>query len=319
MNFTLILLIASVLSSGNCFQTNEIDKKQQTKNNSMVIAHLNEKVEFNQNIVFCSSFLVAWKELRELLGEDIKLTEPVSLTSQLNNYSDLAAIIPGMISYGEFIGDDSILCHASLHKQFEFKTPFSIVKMPYGFKTANENNPVHLFGFTNNNEKIEKINQNTDLFIFDQDGFAVKIKNKQLDEEIVIARVSQDGTMERTINKTEELLNETQSQHFINSDNLVIPFVELDLQKTYAELLGKHLANKTYEEFFFVKADQEISFKMNNRGASVNSESTLVITKGNRGRNFIFNTPFLIYVKNIETNQIYLAAWISNNEFFASR
>ena len=102
-------------------------------------------------------------------------------------------------------------------------------------------------------------------------------------------------------------------------DVLQIPMVNLNVLHRYSELIGQHLLNSGFTDYFVAEALQGVKFKLDERGAELRSEAKIELTFGAapEPRRFIFDGPFLLYLKEPQARYPYLALWIANSELLA--
>ncbi len=328
---------------------------------SHVIAHLDEKLPASGNIIYCSSFESAWHELTQnVLQDDVKLQEPVSLAGNLNGSCKTAAYSPNYVSDSRITENgDSIICTSSFQEQLEWPVAFQDFGHPMRFYTGtDEFTRCEYFGI-NLHEQEDLLKYNAQVKVVDfvnEDEFIVKLDARSwiLDPgsdinesdhrsqvtdhewgekefslrfiasrteygwvEIIIAKVPREKTLLKTIEGVEDRVkNPTYSyRELIPDDILAIPKINLNTNKIYGELLGKHLANKGFEKYFFALAEQSINFEIDNLGARAGSEAKIVLKKGPSARRMVIDGPFLIYLKEYGAEQPYLAAWIDNTAY----
>ena len=80
-------------------------------------------------------------------------------------------------------------------------------------------------------------------------------------------------------------------------------------------MLGKFLANKGLEDYFFALADQSISFSLDEKGVATTTEARLFLKKGPCDNLYLFDRPFLVYMKEKNSSEPYLAIWLADAEF----
>jgi len=339
--------------------------------NTHVISHLNEKLPASGNIIYCSSFEYAWKELADsVLHDEVKLQKPVSMQGNLNRSYMTAAYSPNYISDARITENgDSIIINSSFQETLKWPVEFQHFNHPMRFYTGPEKyTRCEYFGINLKN-KEDLLQYNPQVRVVDfvsEDEFIVKLdariqtqdtrsQTKETEDwkletggwgkkemsmrfiasrteygwvEIIIAKVPLERTLLKTIEGVENRLNnpttnnqQPTTKHYSTSttlipdDILAIPKINLDFNKDYNELLGKHLANKGYEEYFFAMANQNINFEMDNLGARAGSEAKIVLKKGPSARRMILDGPFLIYLKEYGAERPYLAMWIDNDEW----
>ena len=61
-----------------------------------------------------------------------------------------------------------------------------------------------------------------------------------------------------------------------------------------------------------LEATQRIKFKLDRCGAMLESEATVFVVAS--GRYFIFNRPFLVYMKKRDCDQPFFVMWVDNAE-----
>lgn len=319
-----------------------------------VIAHLNEKLPASGNIIYCSSFETAWKELTQnVLKEEVKLQEPLSLAGNLNRSCISAAYNNNYQSYSGFTDEgDSIICYSYFSETLEWPVEFQSFGHSMRFVSGGETTRCEYFGVhLESQEELLPFNPQVRVVEYvDEDEFVVKFEarcrtqdagrktNEEWGEkeiavkfkgtkteyawvEIIVAKVPREKTLLKTIKSVEQRLNNSTSQQVNTSTNLLpndilaIPKINLNVNKQYSELLGKHLANSGFEKYFFAIVEQNILFEMDEKGACAGSEATIILKKGPGERRMVLDGPFLIYLKEYGAERPYLAMWIENTEY----
>jgi len=96
---------------------------------------------------------------------------------------------------------------------------------------------------------------------------------------------------------------------------LIIPVVSLDVHRRYTELTGRHLKNDGFTSLFVTEASQGIRFRLDETGAKLSSEAEFAIgAELDQPRHFVFDKPFLLYLKQKDGNAPYFAIWIETAE-----
>ncbi|MBU2651416.1 MAG: hypothetical protein KKA81_10820 [Bacteroidetes bacterium] len=339
----LILIISSSVLSALWSNGQEATTTFQT----MAIAHLDEKIEPNQNIVFASSFLAAWNELKVIIGDDICTKEPVSLVPQLNKQAGLFQGSDDFVALAGFVKDgiieqingaleakygfvnpylknysdryDNIICYAGFREKISFRHPFLKHSSPYPFFYNGKYAHVKCFGISNADsmlKDLEKICRQVEIYDYkDCNDFIVKLKGKATDSELILAKIPLGKTMNQTIRDVQNRIAHTQPRQLTGGELLVIPCINLFTENNFEELTGKYLANKGFEQYFFAVAGQTLNFSLDETGASTISQSVIVLKKGPNEGKYIFDRPFLVYMKKKNAELPYFAVWISNPEF----
>jgi len=342
------MLIISCVMLISC--TLEPEKENNHYPNTMIIAHLNEKVNPGQNIVFASTFLMSWKVLKEnVINEDIYLKDPVSLSAHLNTASKTTEIYDDFVALGGLVEDDvintintelyknfgikdpglnqyedredNIICYSYFAEKVTFRYPFMEHKKPYPFFFNKSRMEVECFGLGDNDDikNQDNIREQVELYDYvDCNDFIIKLNGNDDSNELYLAKVSFDQTMQQTINSVEDRITNSVPEQLNEGNLLTIPKINFNVDKTYDELLGKHLANEGFEKYFFAVADQHINFSLDESGAKTQSDAVVVLKKGPNDGKLLFDRPFLLYMKKKGADQPFFALWIANPEILVS-
>jgi hypothetical protein len=140
--------------------------------NICVIPHLNEKLPSNINIVYTPTMRAAWTLLKdEIIGEEIVLTKPLSLTASLNSSSFNVPenknwlAMSGFVEKGiveeinrimkkkfrvnntgldEYKDEEGIICYSYLHEIIGFKENFETLNWDFQDKDGSQS--IECFG-----------------------------------------------------------------------------------------------------------------------------------------------------------------------------
>jgi len=310
-------------------------------NNTMIISHLNEKIDAC-NIVYSSSFRAAWTKLKnDIVGEDIRTKEPLSIVRNLNANPYPVLEQEKFIAIGGFIKDgiiddinntmkmnfrnyqtnlekhedveEGILCFSYFQEEIIFLQTFNT--MTYVFNYEGNEIKVDCFGISNSNN-LELYKQ---VEVFDyknRDDFIVKIKGRNQNEEIILAKVQLDRTLGNTLEQINKRINENNPETMSRIDKLIVPKVNFSINHMYTQFKNKYLANKGFEEYYFLEARQHIQLSMNESGTYANSLADIVLEKkGSMPKELVFDKPFLLIIKNSQTNEYDIVVWIYDLEF----
>ena len=294
----------------------------------MVIPHLDEKVDFRQNIIYTLAFRAAWTLLKEdIIGEDIKLAIPVGLEHRLNGLPYRPApgnermVRAGFVSDGvidriekevkdrfgddarslnPFRGeDDAIVCYARFRKEATFIHTFETLE--WDFVSAERPLSVACFGISRNTGEEDKRALRSQVSIFDYrnpDDFIVRLATAEPGQEIILAKTEPERTLLATILQVDRRINASLAGSISDMDELVIPKLVLSTEHVYDELIGKFLVNKGFEEYFFAKAREQTTFTMDESGVVAEATGEIVIHKGPRSRTYAFDKPFQVMFGN---------------------
>lgn len=94
-------------------------------------------------------------------------------------------------------------------------------------------------------------------------------------------------------------------------DVLMVPEMFWEIDHRFDELIGKVVANAN-PAMPIIEARQAIKFKLDRCGAMLESEAMIAVAA--IPRYFIFNRPFLVYIKKRDSEQPFFVMWVDNAE-----
>ncbi len=316
--------------------------------NTIITAHLEEKIVPGKNIIYCSTFQLAWNELRDdIIKEDIRLEDEPPMVAILNKKLTTKADISqdcyiAMAGFGKddilrkinqalkakFRHDaptvtarlrpDSIYAYGFLLKNLRFATPFERLKKPVRFRCPSGPIDVRAFGIEEHSPRTRtraKMAKQVRILAYDYntDECVVRLASKSPHDEIVLARVDARQTLMETIRSLQRMIEGGQSQPLHHDDTLQIPKLDFDIRHSYSQLLGKFLLNAGFTTYYIYKARQDVRFRLNEKGAMLKSQAEIQLES--QGMNKLaFDGPFLLYLKEKQAKLPYLAIWVDNPE-----
>ena len=208
--------------------------------------------------------------------------------------------------------DPGDIIYALLKKEFTFLKEFEILES----STFNgSENKVKYFGL--NHDGFAVAGENIEvLFYNSKDDFAVKLKTKEKEEVILYMGDYSEKSFEENYN----ILKEKEAafvgdKNYNEEDILRVPFISLKEKINYDELCGRFIKGTNK---YIKQAIQSVDFQLNNVGGSVKSEAVVYLEYRSfinpKGREFIFDTPFLLYLKEEGKNKPYLALKVENTD-----
>ena len=195
--------------------------------------------------------------------------------------------------------------YAMLKKEFKFLEPFSTAMGSMEFNGAKER--VKCFG-VDSSTTLDAGKNVEILFYNSEKDFGVMLKTKE-GEDVILYKTTGEG---KSFEENYQELKEKQSKYtgdttFGKLDKLRVPFIKVNDEINYDELCGRPIKNSLY---FIRQALQTIDFELNNVGGSVKSEAVIEATKEaliNTKRNMIFDSDFILYLKEESKEQPYFA------------
>lgn len=200
--------------------------------------------------------------------------------------------------------------YAMLKKEFNYLEPFSTAMDSMEFN--NSGIRVKCFGVDASN-KPEAGKNVVVLFYNSEDDFAVKLKTKEGEEVILYKTTGENKSFEENYKELKrQQSNYSEKNTFENNDILRIPFIKVNEVVNYDELCGRSIKNSKY---YIKQALQTVEFELNNMGGSVKSEAVIdATTKAliNKTRKMIFDSDFIVYLKEESKEQPYFALKVDN-------
>ncbi|HSG27259.1 MAG TPA: hypothetical protein VLA34_02175, partial [Candidatus Krumholzibacterium sp.] len=300
----------------------------------LVTPVLDHPVEREANLVYCGTFQMAWDRMtREMIGEKILLDERTGLVDRLNRNMTSGSGAGGqdppgclvMAGYGRdsiadrineelkrrfgdgaplldrsLNDDDVILAYAFLDKVSRFVNPFQRYDSPLVFAGPGGGRAVRAFGAGyGETDGLSAIRGQAEVLEYRRGGgFIVRLATGDEEEELILASVEPCATLLETCEEVEWRVAAASAEPLGPSDVLVVPLLDLSATRSFTPLLGRHLLNEGFREYFVAEARQDVRFRLDESGTSLGSSGTFVLEKGGpEGKSLIFRNPFLLYLK----------------------
>ena len=317
-----------------------------TNDRTDVIPCSERPVNHSNNIIYTPTFMASWTMLKEdVIGEDVKLVEPVSITSCLNRTSFRPAPSPDWVVRSGYIEDgvidqiqssltskfgitepdlnrykrekDGIVCYSFFRMETQFRLPFE--SLTWNFKSGEQETEVECFGLSKSKDRHDPIiDTRRQAKLFDYQGpddFIVRITGADTAKEIILANVPFEGTLGNTYTSVLSRVDNNFPEGISNIDELIIPKIDLSETHDYHELEGRFLANEGFTDYFFARARQTINLTMDESGVKAEANGQIVIKKGPKSRILAYDNPFLFIFRRVGSIEPDLVIWIANIDF----
>ena len=220
--------------------------------------------------------------------------------------------------------------YAHLQKKLPFPKKFIRAKKPFEFHAANQTTLVHSFGVSR--QRSSDFGEQVHILDYvDEDSFTIKLLSSAPDQFVVLSKMKAPNTMNeairhvtaRVVRKPEAFTRKTvngKEEIYLNylsaGDTLVIPVMRINLSTNLAQLCGRKLKNKGFEDQMLIRATQNFRFELDESGAAVRSTGDIIGGFGgsSRPRAFVFNKPFLLSLWKRDRRQPYAAIWVGSSE-----
>ena len=318
-----------------------------------VLPHTEGPITPGRNYVYCGTFQLAWNEIQDnMLNEPARLEGDPAMAAALNRQSfrksDLAeasylamagSVKDGIVEKirstmdekfptagmepGDPAADTLIYAYAYLAKTLSFRAAFDRLDDPMVLHVQNKQVPVAAFGVKGWMDTCERdhmlARQVTILDYQNDDDFILRLNTTSTGDEIVLAKIVPKPTLGETVEHVRQRIARSKlkgsSASLHEQESLIVPIVALNVERAYSELTGKDLLNRGWAGYYVTEARQGIHFRLDERGARVESDATWAVgAESEKPRQFIFDKPFLLYLKQTNSNAPYLAVWIETAE-----
>ena len=270
--------------------------------NSMLVDELNKRT-FTKDMLSKDDYYIKVGKTSPKLKEEIKNELSQKFNINVSNVLDEI----------DFENDTNAIMgytvYSMLMKNFEFIVPFDKLG---GFRFDDNEGYVEYFGI--NNASDESLNQNVEvLFYNNRNDFAVKLKTKE-NEELILYMNETYTSFNDMYNEIEEKSkNYSGDKTFNQSDELKIPYINVDTIINYDELCGKII--KDTDQMYISNAIQNVKFTLNEKGGNLLSEATVVSEYNSLAENarfFNFTKPFIIFMKEENKSKPYFSLKVDN-------
>ena len=329
----------------------QIDSKNLKK--TVIIANMEEPITGGRNLVYCSTFQLAWNELKDdIVKDDIKLQNEPPIVKLLNKSSVSKGDISdksyvAMAGFGKdgiigkinnalkskfgneakqvsmLLEKEDILAYAFLYKNLIFKSPYDELEYPIAFGDSDNRAEVKGFGIQKESSPnySQIIRQVLIRNYVSNDDFIIQLISSSGDDEIILAKIAPEQTLFKTIEMIGNRLKNAKPEAFEEGDVLKIPKIDFNITHSYDELLGKLFRNKGFESYFATGAVQDIRFRLNEKGCLLKSEAIMKVEciEPDPPKYLVFDKPFLFYMKEKSGNYPYFVMWVDNAELMVKK
>lgn len=275
-----------------------------------------------QNSVYCSTLLLAWDRVRtELNGGFIvdSIDHDLFLFNKSRSY--LKSLTKDEYTSKVHIHDLKIKVEVFFSKTLPFVEDFE----DQGNALTFENNNVKSFG-GHGVKMLYEI-----LYYKNDSDFVIKLLTKDQSNELILYKSDMVfHTMTDAIQsanlKIQQGIKDRIDDRFCGNysfnkdDKLLIPKLDFNIETNYPKMENKVVYNNN-EEWIVENIYQRTAFKLNEKGAKVESEAkvemccTTVVGKvASKPKNLIFDKPFFVILRKSTSENPYFAMWICNDE-----
>ena len=286
----------------NDFMNDVVKGKIEFVDGESELANELNKQSFKENQLSENSY---FKIHGQAVGEDLKNKIKNGIKQKFNEDSKI-------IDRVDWNDSNGYVLYAMLKKEFEFLEPFSTAMGELQFN--NSETKVKCFGVDSSNNPVASKNVDI-LFYNSEEDFAIKLKTKNGEEVILYKTTGENKSFEENYKELKKQQSKYSGKNtFEENDMLRIPFIKVNDEINYDELCGREIKNSKY---YIKQAIQTIDFELNNVGGSVKSEAMIDATAKafvKEPRKMIFDSDFILYLKEENKEQPYFALKVDNTE-----
>jgi hypothetical protein len=234
--------------------------------------------------------------------------------------ADLAKRFPGAPRVGPATDPKKLLlAYAHLEIGIPFEFHFQDAVRPLQFKdSTGKSTPVRAFGIREEDKEMggETFRGQVRLLFHEGEEFALDLSRKTKPYQVVLARVKRKATL---ISMLEHLGERTTnpSNPLAAGAIVLVPNMEWKIDHHFTELQGKELRHPVLPpETTLFCAQQLVHFRLDRRGAMVKSTDILGVdwSAGSEPEHFLFDRPYLIVLRNRDSQQPFFVMWVDNAE-----
>lgn len=328
---------------------------------TLIVPTLDTPIATGKNVIWCSSFQVAWNHLKnDIIKEPVQLANAQLIADRLNNAKESEADLPADSYYAAagWVKDGIIetiqkemakrfpdaptptfdsplkeaVAYAYLAADILFDPPFIDNPKKLDFKpSTGETGAVRSFGIPprTHGQGHRLRDRVTILYAFaaprrgGEDEFVIDPCNDSRPNQIVLASVAPKATVAETLSDVEAKVAQWKpgpEYEYSHVETLLIPNSSFRIHHHFSEIEGedKRFLNKTGERLWLSEAFQMIDFKLRRTGVSLKSEAKIIATQAAPSErvitDFVFDRPFLLYMKKRGAERPFFVMWVDNPE-----
>lgn len=325
---------------------------------TVVLPTLDTPLPSGKSAIWCSTFGVAWQRMiADVVRQPLRVEGSQQVADRLNGLkapeddlspetsyaaagrtsdgiveriqSDMKARFPSVPTprFRGASGPGALVSYGYLQAGIRFDRPYMENTEPLAFHSPDGGIvEITSFGLRKTDsdvsyralrDQVEMLYVSGDRLERKPDEFALDLCRTSRDVQVVVACVPRKTTLAEAIayvRKQHDAVGSPMSGPRLGpSDTLLVPDLCWRVDHHFRELEGHTLLNVGLP---IVEASQTIAFHLDRSGAGVESESKLVA--GSIPTEFVFDRPFLIYLKKRGAKDPFFAMWVDNAELLGT-
>ena len=343
----IIVLCVGIILSGVVYATIKISQSIKEKA-EMTPTYTSKISSIDTNKVWVGTFNLVWNDfMNDVIGDKIEFEDGYSALADELNKQTFTVEQLNKNSYFKIHGKENLTLKNQIEqgikqkfnetssiidkcdwKKGEGYVLYAMLKKEFNFlekfPTLNENTfgdskeKVKYFGIEPDTEQVASKNIEI-LFYNSKEDFAIKLKTKEGEEVYLYRTTGENKSFEENYKKMQVKQSKYNGEKTWNKNDILnIPFIKVKDEINYDELCGRYIKNT---DWYIAQALQTIDFELNNYGGSVKSEALIEAFKSallEKGREFIFNDDFILFLKEEDKTKPYFALKVDNTDILVN-
>jgi hypothetical protein len=316
---------------------------------TVILPTLDSPIPAGKSAIWCSSFQVAWNEVKaEITNGPIELEPDDPMIALLNRAQESQADLPAG-SFYTAVGSVEKGVIERIKKELPQKFPGARlpaltpppdlpafiacgylragVKFTYDFFDSDElllfeegsghTSKVRAFGLRPKDQYtgVSTFRGQVEVLFRDRGEFALDLCNTSQPNQIIVARMSRKPTLADTLADRDKRPRKRESA-FGDKATLLVPNMNWDIDHHFKELEGKTFQNPPVRGWRLYEAFEFIRFNLDRHGAEVESGADVGgWLDGHDDPNaYHFDSPFLIVLQKRGAAHPFFVMWVDNSE-----
>ena len=343
----IIVLCVGIILSGVVYATIKISQNIKEKA-EMTPTYTSKISSIDTNKVWVGTFNLVWNDfMNDVIGDKIEFEDGYSALADELNKQTFTVEQLNKNSYFKIHGKENLTLKNQIEQGIKQKfnetssiidkcdwekgegyVLYAMLKKEFNFlekfPTLNENTfgdskeKVKYFGIEPDTEQVASKNIEI-LFYNSKEDFAINLKTKEGEEVYLYRTTGENKSFEENYKEMQVKQSKYNGEKTWNKNDILnIPFIKVKDEINYDELCGRYIKNT---DWYIAQALQTIDFELNNYGGSVKSEVLIEAFKSallEKGREFIFNNDFILFLKEEDKTKPYFALKVDNTDILVN-
>ena len=240
--------------------------------------------------------------------------------------SELAERFPEAEAPDFEVNESNFLAYAYLSVVMRFAHPYFELDHGLGFTdSAGVRTNVEAFGVNPDDRDAHEVREQIEVLFYGDDEagdaeFAVDLSSDSSPYQIVLARIAPHATLAEAYDyvaaREAEFPVDLENRSFHGNEELALPLMAWKVVHEFEELKFKPILNEGFLGALIVAARQMIEFRLDREGVVLRSAAEVYgVTAMQPGeREFMFDRPFLVFVRQRGAENPAFAMWVDNAE-----